>query len=91
MVHAGLGVMWAFFDTPGETDVEVQKTRKKFMFRRWRKKLKRAIIRMSMKVKSYGPTSPGKKKSLLKVYLDEDDHNGPRIDLDNTYGVNLKR
>ena len=61
-----------------------------FPFSRWETQLYSAIIRMSGRLNKFGPVSE-QGKTVMQEYLDPTNLNGPRIDLENLKGVNLRQ
>ena len=59
------------------------------LFSRWRSNLRDAIIRMSFWVGTHGPTQDAY-YTVHQEYLEPNDTEKPRIDLENLRGVNLR-
>jgi hypothetical protein len=56
----------------------------------WESQLESAIIRMSERLNAAGPVS-GYRPRFMQEYLDPTNPNGPRIDLENIRGTNLRQ
>lgn len=85
-VQANLGAMYLALEAASGLDQSWDD----FSFNRWKNKLRSAIIRMSAWVGSHGPVGPGRIPRVHQEYLEPTDEAGPRIDLENIYGVNLR-
>ena len=58
-------------------------------FSRWEPQLWSGIIRMSGRLNTFGPVSGA--GTVLQEYLDPTNPRGPRIDLENLRGINLRQ
>ena len=60
-----------------------------FSMNKWESGLRGAIIRMSIRLNTFGPVSSA--NTVLQEYCDPTDTTSPRIDLENLRGTNLQR
>ena len=61
-----------------------------FQLQRWEPRLWQAIRRLSSRLNTAGPVS-GYRPRFMQEYLDPTDETGPRIDLENIRGENLRQ
>ena len=60
-----------------------------FSMNKWETQLWSAVIRMSARLNTFGPVS--QVNTVMQEYLDPTDRTGPRIDLENLRGTNLRQ
>jgi RHS repeat-associated protein len=85
-VQLTLGVMWSALKLKEELDDDWDS----FPLSGWETQLWSAIIRMSERLNSAGPVS-GYRPRFMQEYLEPTNPNGPRIDLENIRGTNLRQ
>lgn len=68
---------------------EIENDWNPFPFSRWESQLWSAVIRMSARLNKFGPVSG--KATVMQEYLEPTNTRGPRIDLENLRGTNLRQ
>lgn len=85
-VQLTLGAMFSALKLKEELDEDWDS----FPMKGWETQLWSAIIRMSIRLNKFGPVSEGR-RTVMQEYLDPTSEKGPRIDLENLRGTNLRQ